>query len=93
MRKYYTRPCNFYYGKNAKKLIYSKKALPINGKNNIAFDQIEIFSRQKNKIKSNLIYFKNIKNLSKAVRRVVKKDIDRLAEENENLRTMLTKNV
>jgi len=84
MRKYYTRPCNFYYGKNAKKLIYSKKALPINGKNNIAFDQIEIFSRQKNKIKSNLIYFKNIKNLSKAVRRVVKKDLKNIVSKRSN---------
>ena len=84
MRKYYTRPCNFYYGKNAKKLIYSQKALPINGKNNIAFDQIEIFSRQKNKIKSNLIYFKNIKNLSKAVRRVVKKDLKNIVSKRNN---------
>ena len=29
MRKYYTRPCNFYYGNYAKKLITSKKALPL----------------------------------------------------------------
>ena len=84
MRKYYTRPCNFYYGKNAKRLIYSKKALPLNGKHNIAFDQIEIFSRQKKQIKSNLIYFKNIKKLSKVVKKVVKKDLKNIVSKRNN---------
>ena len=84
MRKYYTRPCNFYYGKNAKKLIYSKKALTLNGNNNIAFDQIEIFSRQKGKIKSNLIYFKDIKKLSKAVKKAVKKDLKNIVSKRNN---------
>ena len=84
MRKYYTRPCNFYYGKNAKRLVYSKKALPLNGKHNIAFDQIEIFSRQKKQIKSNLIYFKNIKKLSKVVKKVVKKDLKNIVSKRNN---------
>ena len=84
MRKYYTRPCNFYYGKNAKRLIYSKKALPLNGKHNIAFDQIEIFSRQKKQIKNNLIYFKNIKKLSKVVKKVVKKDLKNIVSKRSN---------
>jgi len=84
MRKYYTRPCNFYYGKNAKRLVNSKKALPLNGKQNIAFDQIEIFSRQKKQIKSDLIYFKNIKKLSKAVKKVVKKDLKNIVSKRNN---------
>ncbi len=84
MRKYYTRPCNFYYGKNAKRLIYSKKALPLNGKNNIAFDQIEIFSRQKRKIKSSLIYFKDIKKLGKGVRKIVNKDLKNIVCKRNN---------
>ena len=84
MRKYYTRPCNFYYGKNAKRLVYSKKALPLNGKHNIAFDQIEIFSRQKKQIKSNLIYFKNIKKLSKVIKKVVKKDLKNIVSKKSN---------
>ena len=41
MQKYYTRPCNFYYGNNAKKLINNKKALPLAGNYEIAFDQVE----------------------------------------------------
>ena len=45
MLKYYTRPCNFYYGNYAKKLIKEKKALSLAGNLDIAFDQIEIFNR------------------------------------------------
>ena len=47
MRKYYTRPCNFYYGNYAKKLISIKKAFPLAGNPNIAFDKLEIFIRKK----------------------------------------------
>ena len=50
MRKYYTRPCNFYYGNYAKKLIEEKKALSLAGRSNIAFDQVEVFYRKKNKL-------------------------------------------
>ena len=51
MRKYYTRACNFYHGRAAKSFINSNKAFPLNGKKNIAFDQIEIFIRNKKKNK------------------------------------------
>jgi len=50
MRKYYTRPCNFYYGKYARKLIKEKKALYLAGNPNIAFDQLEIFQRKKKEL-------------------------------------------
>jgi dihydropteroate synthase len=43
MRKYYTRPCNFYYGNIAKKLIKNKQALPLNGSSRVAFDKVEVF--------------------------------------------------
>jgi len=49
MRKYYTRPCNFFYGNYAKKLIKSKKAFILAGNQNIAFDHIEVFERKKKK--------------------------------------------
>ena len=55
MRKYYTRPCNFYYGDYAKKLIKKKKALSLAGNPNIAFDQLEIFQRKKKGIVQNII--------------------------------------
>ena len=50
MIKYYTRACNFYYGSQAKFLIKRKKALPLCGKKNIAFDTLEIFSKKQKKI-------------------------------------------
>ena len=63
MKKYYTRACNFFYGSNSKKLIKKKLTLPLGGDNSISFNQIEIFIRQKNKIKSKIINIKNINKL------------------------------
>ena len=31
MKRYYTRVCNFYYGKESKQLVNKKKSLPLNG--------------------------------------------------------------
>ena len=60
MLKYYTRACNFYYGKLAYQLIKKKKALSLCGNKRIAFDKLEIFSRYKKDIKSRFIHFKKI---------------------------------
>ena len=65
MRKYYTRACNFYHGRAAASLIKSNKAFPLNGKKDIAFDKIEIFIREKNKVNSKIILCKDIKKLNK----------------------------
>ena len=60
MSKYYTRACNFYYGKSSLEMLKKKKALPLNGKKNIAFDNIEIFSREKRGVKINLTHINKI---------------------------------
>ena len=65
MIKYYTRACNFYYGKKAENLIKKKSALPLCGNINIAFDRIELISRKNRKIVSKLINFKDIKKMKK----------------------------
>ena len=66
MKKYYTRACNFYYGETAKNLILDKKALPLNFRQNIAFDQIEIFQRKQSQIvESKFCSITEIKNLNK----------------------------
>ena len=70
MRKYYTRACNFYHGSDATKLIKLNKALPLNGKKDIAFDNIEIFSREKKGVKVNLIHLKKSINLVKILERL-----------------------
>ena len=62
MAKYYTRACNFYYGKLAYLLIKKKKALPLCGNKHIAFDNLEIFSRNKKKLKVVLFISKILEN-------------------------------
>jgi dihydropteroate synthase len=85
MQKYYTRPCNFYYGNNAKKLINNKKALPLAGNYEIAFDQVEIIVRNKRKlIKSNYYSIKNIQKLKKLLLNNVKKDLKKITSRRKN---------
>ena len=73
MRKYYTRACNFYYGKNARFLIKKNLALPLCGSKNIAFDKVEIINRNKNKINTKTISFKEINGLPSSCYKKVKR--------------------
>ena len=84
MRKYYTRACNFYHGSEASRLIQTKKALPLNGKNNIAFDSIEIFSREKRGVKINLVNINKIFKLNKKIRKIVKEDLIKIVSKRKD---------
>ncbi len=84
MRSYYTRACNFYHGRAAKRLIKLNKAFPLNGKKNIAFDQLEIFSREKRKVKTRLINIKEINNLNKNIKKIVKYDLKKIVSKRRN---------
>ena len=84
MRKYYTRACNFYHGSEAIRLIQTKKALPLNGKNNIAFDSIEIFSREKRGVKANLININKVFKLNKKIRKIVKEDLSKIVSKRKD---------
>ena len=79
MVKYYTRPCNFYYGNLSKKLIKKKQSLPLCGNKEISFDQIEIFSKNKKKITSKIINIKKINSLSKAAKKKIYFDIKKIS--------------
>jgi dihydropteroate synthase len=46
MNRYYTRACNFYYGEISKKKIKLKQSLPLNNRQDISFDHVEIISRE-----------------------------------------------
>jgi len=86
MRKYYTRPCNFYYGNYAKKLIKEQKALNLAGNPNIAFDQLEIFHREKKgAIHSNTYPVSKIKALDKEMLSVVKVDLKKITSKRKNI--------
>ena len=80
MKKYYTRACNFHYGKLSIKLVNSKKSLPLNGNKEISFNKVEIISR---KIKK-LIEIKDIKKLPINLRNKINKDLKNITKKNKN---------
>ena len=84
MKKYYTRACNFYYGKNANLLIKKKLALPLCGNKNICFNKIEIFTRNKNKVLSKIIDLKNINSLSDPIKKKVRYDLKKITTKRIN---------
>ena len=63
MIKYYTRACNFYFGKNSIEKVKKKLAIPLHGNKLISFDTIEILTR-KTKKKFNIKKIKELKGKS-----------------------------
>jgi len=80
MKKYYTRVCNFYFGSKSIQLVAKKKTLPLNGNNEISFDQIEIISRNSKK----LINIKDIGKLSIFLKKKINNDIKIIIKKNKN---------
>ena len=78
MKKYYTRVCNFSYGRLSIQLVNKKKNLPLNGNKEFSFNQIEIISRNSKKI----IDLKNIKKLPKPLKEKVNKDLKIVTKKN-----------
>ena len=84
MKKYYTRACNFYYGFNARLLIKKKLALPLCGNPNIAFDRIELITRQNNRVHTKTINFKKINLLNISAKKKVKFDLKNIISKRKN---------
>ena len=79
MRKYYTRPCNFYYGNSARNLVKRKKAFFLAGNFNIAFDQLEIFQRRKKGIVESKIHsIDEVKLFNKEKKGIVTADLKKI---------------
>ena len=76
MDKYYTKPCNFYFGKNSISKIQKKKSLPLNGNRLVSFDSIEIISRKGSKILGIL----DVKLLPKKVKYKVQQDLKKITQ-------------
>ncbi len=85
MPKYYTRACNFHYGLNAISLIRKKEALPLCGNKNLAFDKIELISRNKNNSYSKIVSIKHIKNLKGSVYKKVKEDLIKITKKRKKI--------
>jgi len=80
MKKYYTRVCNFTYGKPSIELANKKKNLPLNGNKKFSFSQIEIITRDSRKT----IDLKDIKKLPKSLRVKINKDLKIITKKNNN---------
>ena len=76
MDKYYTKPCNFYFGKNSISKIKKKKSLPLHGNRLISFDTIEIISRKSSKTLGIL----EVKLLPKKVKYKVQQDLKKITQ-------------
>ena len=76
MQKYYTRACNFYFGKTSKEKIKRKLSFAFGGNNSISFDSIEIISRNfKRKIS-----IKNINTLPLKIKKKVLFDLKNICK-------------
>ena len=80
MIRYYTRVCNFYYGKESRKLVSKKKTIPLNNNNEISFDHLEIISRQSKK----KISIKKIKSLTKLLKKQITMDLKNIKLKKKN---------
>ena len=86
MKKYYTRACNFFYGSSSRQLVKNKLTLPLCGEKSISFNQIEIFIRDKKKIRTKLINIRNIKKLNPNLKRKIYKDLKKITAKREFLK-------
>ena len=80
MKKYYTRACNFFYGKSSVKLVNQKKTFPLRGNKEISFNKIEIISRDSKK----KIALSDIKKLPPLLKKKIKDDIKIIIKKNKN---------
>tara|TARA_B100000029_G_scaffold369594_1_gene363447 strand:- start:9 stop:1055 length:1047 start_codon:yes stop_codon:yes gene_type:complete len=74
MQKYYTKACNFYFGKTSRENVKKKLSLPIGGNQNISFNGVEIIARDTKK-KFNI---KEINKLPSKVKKKVLKDLNNI---------------
>ena len=84
MSRYYTRVCNFYYGAKSRALVKDKKSLPLNGINEISFNQIEIISRKSKKI----ISLDKISKLPIKLKNKIKNEIKLIIKRKKNIKSL-----
>ena len=80
MRRYYTRVCNFYYGKESEVLVNKNKSIPLNGNKKISFDHIEIFSRNLKK----KFHISKINSLNKQFKKQTISDLKKIRSKKKN---------
>ena len=89
MKKYYTRVCNFVYGKTSVKLVNQKKTLPLNGNKEISFSHVEVIS----KFSKKKINIRDINKLSKSLREKIDKDLKNINKKKNNFSNLNFKKI
>ena len=80
MKRYYTRVCNFYYGRESEVLVNKKKTIPLNGNKKISFDHIEIISRSSKKV----FHINKVNSLSKQIKKQTISDLKKIRLKKKN---------
>jgi dihydropteroate synthase len=83
MRSVYIRPLSFLYGSDASYHIQKKLALPIHGNPTIAFEKIEIISKNQNN--KNIIHVSKLSTLKKSVKKQVIKDLNNITKKKKTI--------
>jgi Dihydropteroate synthase and related enzymes len=81
--------CNFYYGNHSKKLVNKKKSIPLNGIEEISFDQIEIITRNSKK----KIFINQINYLPKLLKAKVNLDLKKIKSKKKNFSNLNFKKI
>tara|TARA_Y100000591_G_scaffold315405_1_gene322965 strand:- start:595 stop:837 length:243 start_codon:yes stop_codon:yes gene_type:complete len=76
MIKYYTRACNFYFGRISVEKVKKRLSMPLHGNKLISFDMIEILSRGKSK----KINIKKVHKLRSTVKRKILLDLEQISK-------------
>ena len=80
MPRYYTKVCNFYFGKQSKILVNKKQSIPLHQIKEISFDHIEIITRKKiRKISINEIRY-----LPKKLKTKINTDLKKISSKKPN---------
>ena len=80
MKKYYTRVCNFNYGKSSVKLVNEKKSFPLSGNKEISFSKIELITRRSKKLNK----LNQKKKLPKNLRKKIYNDLKTVIKKKRN---------
>ena len=89
MERYYTRVCNFYYGKQSKILVKKKKTISLHQIREISFDHIEIITRKSRKI----ISIDQIKYLPKNLKKKITTDIKKIKSKKKDFSNLKFKKI
>ncbi len=89
MLRYYTKVCNFYYGKESKSLVKKNKSIPLHQIKEISFDHIEIITRKSKK----KISIHQIKYLSKNLKNKINIDLKKIKSKKKNFSNFNFKNI